>query len=106
MKIFVSIGKRLTETEPATGGTLGHRRESKMETPFQDHGVGFRTTGYRQIIGVHTLFPRSTVVSETHDLAAVLEEHLPAELGMTAEINTGWSRWKAMPRPTTSCITQ
>jgi len=59
-----------------------------METPIQDHGAGFRTTGYRQIIGVHTLLPRSKVVGEALDLPAVLEEHLPADLSMTTEINT------------------
>ena len=34
------------------------------------------------------MLPRSKVVGEAHDLAAVLEEHLPADLGMTTEINT------------------
>ena len=48
----------------------------------------FRTTGYRQIIEVHLLFPHLTSVSEAHRLATILEERLPAELGMPAEVMT------------------
>jgi cation diffusion facilitator family transporter len=55
---------------------------------IQYHGVRFRTTGYRQIIEVHLLFPDLTSVSEAHALATLLEERLPAELGMPAEVIT------------------
>jgi cation diffusion facilitator family transporter len=58
------------------------------ELTIQYHGVRFRTTGYRQIIEVHLLFPRLTSVSEAHRLATILEERLPAELGMPAEVIT------------------
>jgi cation diffusion facilitator family transporter len=58
------------------------------ELAIQYHGVRFRTTGYRQIIEVHLLFPRLTSVSEAHRLATVLEERLPSELGMPAELTT------------------
>jgi len=58
------------------------------ELAIQYHGVRFRTTGYRQIIEVHLLFPRLTSVSEAHRLATILEERLPAELGMPAEVTT------------------
>ncbi|MGA2357396.1 MAG: cation diffusion facilitator family transporter [Terriglobia bacterium] len=58
------------------------------ELAIQYHGVRFRTTGYRQIIEVHLLFPRLTPVSEAHRLATILEERLPAELGMPAEVTT------------------
>lgn len=37
---------------------------------------------------VHLLFPRVTSVSEAHRLATMLEERLPAELGMPAEVIT------------------
>jgi divalent metal cation (Fe/Co/Zn/Cd) transporter len=50
--------------------------------------VRFRTTGYRQIIEVHLLFPRLTPVSDAHRLATILEERLPSELGMPAEVTT------------------
>jgi cation diffusion facilitator family transporter len=52
------------------------------------HGVRFRTTGYRQIIEVHLLFPHRTPVGEAHRLATILEERLPAELPMPAEVIT------------------
>ena len=55
---------------------------------IQYHGVRFRTTGYRLIIEVHLLFPRLTSVSEAHRLATILEERLPAELGIPAEVTT------------------
>ena len=58
------------------------------ELAIQYHGVRFRTTGYRQIIEVHLLFPRLTSVSEAHRQATILEERLTSELGMPAEITT------------------
>ena len=58
------------------------------ELTVQYHGVRFRTTGYRLIIEVHLLFPRLTSVSEAHRLATILEERLPTELAMPAEVTT------------------
>jgi cation diffusion facilitator family transporter len=58
------------------------------ELAIQYHGVRFRTTGYRQIIDVHLLFPRQTSVSEAHRVATILEERLPSDLGMPAEVVT------------------
>jgi cation diffusion facilitator family transporter len=71
----------------------GHKIREKLdvicsELTIQYHGVRFRTTGYRQIIEVHLLFPRLTSVSDAHRLATILEERLPSELGMPAEIIT------------------
>jgi len=73
--------------------TAGRKIRDKLdaicsELAIQYHGVRFRTTGYRQIIEVHLLFPRLTSVSEAHRLATILEERLPAELGMPAEVMT------------------
>jgi len=36
------------------------------------HGVRFRTTGYRQVIEVHLLFPHFTTMGEAHRLATIL----------------------------------
>jgi cation diffusion facilitator family transporter len=58
------------------------------ELSLQYHGVRFRTTGYRQIIEVHLLFAQMTPVSEAHRLATLVEERLPARLGMPAEVIT------------------
>lgn len=52
------------------------------------HGVRFRTTGYRQLIEVHLLFPHATPVGEAHRLATILEERLPRELSVPAEVIT------------------
>jgi cation diffusion facilitator family transporter len=58
------------------------------ELNIQYHGVRFRTTGYRQIIEVHLLFPRLASVGEAHCLATILEERLEAELGVPAQVTT------------------
>lgn len=52
------------------------------------HGVRFRTTGYRQIIEVHLLFPHLMPVGEAHRLATILEEQLPRQLEIPAEVIT------------------
>ncbi len=52
------------------------------------HGVRFRTTGYRQLIEVHLLFPQKTPVGDAHRLATIVEERLPVELTMPAEVVT------------------
>jgi cation diffusion facilitator family transporter len=71
----------------------GHKIREKLdvicsELTIQYHGVRFRTTGYRLIIEVHLLFPRLTSVSDAHRLATILEERLPSELEMPAEMIT------------------
>lgn len=71
----------------------GREIRNKLDTICSDlaiqyHGVRFRTTGYRQLIEVHLLFPRLTSVSEAHRLATLLEERLPTDLGMPAEVIT------------------
>jgi divalent metal cation (Fe/Co/Zn/Cd) transporter len=58
------------------------------ELGMQYHGVRFRTTGYRQIIEVHLLFPRSMEVGEAHRRATMLEERLTVDLEVPAEVNT------------------
>jgi cation diffusion facilitator family transporter len=71
-------GKKIREKLDSMCGNLG----------LAYHGVRFRTTGYRQIIEVHLLFPHLTPVGEAHRLATALEEQLPRELGIPAEVVT------------------
>jgi cation diffusion facilitator family transporter len=79
----------LDYSDPEAGRRIRERLDAICaELSIQYHGVRFRTTGYRQIIEVHLLFPRLTSVSEAHALATTLEERLPAELGMPAEVIT------------------
>ncbi|MGD0519774.1 MAG: cation diffusion facilitator family transporter [Terracidiphilus sp.] len=79
----------LDYSDPQAGRKIRDRLDALCaELSIQYHGVRFRTTGYRQIIEVHLLFPRLTSVSEAHALATMLEERLPAELGIPAEVVT------------------
>jgi len=79
----------LDYSDPQAGREIRDKLDAICsELAIQYHGVRFRTTGYRQIIEVHLLFPHLTPVSEAHRLATILEERLPAELGMPAEVTT------------------
>jgi len=79
----------LDYSDPEAGKRIRERLDVICsDLNVQYHGVRFRTTGYRQIIEVHLLFPSQTPVSEAHSVATVLEERLPAELGMPAEVIT------------------
>ena len=76
-------------SDPTTGRKIREKLDAICsELSIEYHGVRFRTTGYRQIIEVHLLFPRLTSVTEAHRLATILEERLPTELGMPAEVTT------------------
>lgn len=79
----------LDYSDPEAGRKIRERLDAICsELNIQYHGVRFRTTGYRQIIEVHLLFPRNTSVSEAHAQATILEERLPVELGTPAEVIT------------------
>src|SRR5664279_2933343 len=72
---------------------IGHQIRSRLdvlceELGLQYHGVRFRTTGYRQIIEIHLLFPHTMAVGEAHRLATMLEERLTIDLQVPAEITT------------------
>src|SRR5579864_7340919 len=72
------VGKQIREKLDAICTELG----------VHYHGVRYRTTGYRQLIEVHLLFPHDTAVGEAHRLATALEERLPHELALPAEVIT------------------
>ena len=77
----------LDYSDPKAGREIRDKLDAICaELAIQYHGVRFRTTGCRQIIEVHLLFPRLTSVSDAHRLATILEERLPAELGVPAEV--------------------
>jgi cation diffusion facilitator family transporter len=72
---------------------VGHEIRRRLDTVCKDlgiqyHGVRFRTTGYRQIIEVHLLFPHTMALGEAHRLATLVEEHLMLDLGVPAEVTT------------------
>jgi cation diffusion facilitator family transporter len=75
--------------DPAAGRKIREKLDAICdELGISYHGVRFRTTGYRQIVEVHLLFPHLTPVGEAHRRATILEERLPKELGIPAEIVT------------------
>ncbi len=79
----------LDYSDPETGKQIrGNLDAICHELGVHYHGVRYRTTGYRQIIEVHLLFPHATPVGEAHRLATALEERLPIELGKPAEVIT------------------
>jgi len=79
----------LDYSDPNAGRKIrGHLDAICSELGIQYHGVRFRTTGCRQIVEVHLLFPQAATVGEAHRLATSLEERLPAALGMPAEVVT------------------
>jgi cation diffusion facilitator family transporter len=72
---------------------IGHQIRDRLdviceELGLQYHGVRFRTTGYRQIIEIHLLFPHTMAVGEAHRLATMLEERLTIDLEVPAEVTT------------------
>jgi cation diffusion facilitator family transporter len=73
----------LDYSDPMTGRQIREKLDAVCsQLNIQYHGVRFRTTGYRQIIEVHLLFPHLTPVGDAHRLATILEERLPAELAI------------------------
>jgi cation diffusion facilitator family transporter len=79
----------LDYSDPGTGKQIREKLDAICnEVGLHYHGVRYRTTGYRQIIEVHLLFPHATAVGEAHRLATALEERLPVELAMPAEVIT------------------
>lgn len=79
----------LDYSDPGTGKRIREKLDTICnELGVNYHGVRYRTTGYRQIIEVHLLFPQATPVGEAHRLATVLEERLPVELAAPAEVIT------------------
>jgi cation diffusion facilitator family transporter len=79
----------LDYSEPSAGRQIRAALDAICsELGITYHGVRFRTTGYRQLIEVHLLFPHFTAVGEAHRLATMLEERLPGELGLPSEVIT------------------
>ena len=79
----------LDYSDPAAGKQIREKLDAICEElGIHYHGVRYRTTGYRQIIEVHLLFPQATAVGEAHRLATALEERLPKALATPAEVIT------------------
>ncbi len=79
----------LDYSDPETGAEIREKLDAICnDLSLHYHGVRYRTTGYRQLIEVHLLFPLNTAVGEAHRRATLLEERLPVDLGRPAEVIT------------------
>jgi divalent metal cation (Fe/Co/Zn/Cd) transporter len=79
----------LDYSDPKVGHLIRARLDALCaELGLEYHGVRFRTTGYRQIIEVHLLFPDKMRLGEAHRLATQVEEQLALDLEMPAEVTT------------------
>ena len=84
-----SVGGLMDYTDPGVGQTLQERLDRLCrELGVQYHGVRFRSTGYKIQVELHVLFPFNTPLGEAHRLATAVEERLPSELGLPAEVIT------------------
>jgi cation diffusion facilitator family transporter len=87
--MWQSMAGLLDYSDPKVGHKIRDRLDSICEElGMQYHGVRFRTTGYRQIVEVHLLFPDSMGLGEAHRLATQVEERLAVDLEMPAEVTT------------------
>jgi len=79
----------LDYSDPKVGHLIRARLDALcQELSLEYHGVRFRTTGQRQMIEVHLLFPESMKLGDAHRLATVVEERLAQDLEMPAEVIT------------------
>jgi len=79
----------LDYSDPKVGHLIRARLDALcLDLGLEYHGVRFRTTGYRQIIEVHLLFPDKMRLGEAHRLATQVEEQLALDLEMPAEVTT------------------
>ena len=87
--IWRSARGLLDYSDPRAGREIRERLdEICADLNLKYHGLRFRTTGYRQLIEIHLLFPARTDLGEAHRLATLVEERLPAALTTPAEIIT------------------
>jgi cation diffusion facilitator family transporter len=87
--IWRSIQGLLDYSDPKVGAEIRERMDAiSGELGVKYHGLRFRTTGYRQLIVCHVLFPQNTLLRDAHRLATSVEERLPKQLSFPAEVIT------------------
>jgi cation diffusion facilitator family transporter len=87
--LWQSVKGLLDYSDPAIGHAIRAELDAVcLELGLEYHGVRFRTTGYRQIIAVHLLFPYTMPLGEAHRRATQVEERLCKDLGIPAEVTT------------------
>jgi cation diffusion facilitator family transporter len=87
--LWHSVKGLLDYSDPAIGHAIRAKLDALcLEAGVEYHGVRFRTTGYRQIIEVHLLFPYSMALGQAHEIATLVEERLSEDLGIPSEVTT------------------
>ncbi len=87
--LWQSVQGLLDYSDPQVGHLIRGRLDAACgDLGLHYHGVRFRTTGYRQIIEVHLLFPYEMALGEAHRLATIVEERVTLDLEVPAEITT------------------
>lgn len=87
--LWRSINGLLDYSDPAVGHKIRARLDAVcQELGIEYHGVRFRTTGYRQFIEIHLLFPDQMRIGAAHRLATEVEERLTRDLETPAEVTT------------------
>jgi cation diffusion facilitator family transporter len=87
--MWQSINGLLDYSDPKVGHQIRHQLDAIcVDLGVQYHGVRFRTTGRRQMIEVHLLFPQAMALGEAHRLATLVEERLSQDLDVPSEVTT------------------
>ncbi len=87
--LWQSVQGLLDYSDPAIGHAIRSRLDGLCsELGLDYHGVRFRTTGYRQIVEIHLLFPYDMPLGEAHRQATLIEERLAEGLGVPATVTT------------------
>ncbi len=87
--IWRSATGLMDRADPEVAAALSKKLDQLCrELGVEYHQLRFRDSGYRIQVEVHLLFPYQTQLGEAHRIATVIEERLPIELGLPAEVIT------------------
>jgi cation diffusion facilitator family transporter len=87
--IWHSVQGLMDYSDPKVGKEIQKKLDTiARELGVRYHGLRFRTTGHRQLVECHLLFPQNTLLADAHRLATMVEERLPKELSFPAEVFT------------------
>ena len=79
----------MDRADPEVAAALSKKLDELCrELGVEYHQLRFRDSGYRIQVELHLLFPYQTQLGEAHRIATAIEERLPQELGLPAEVIT------------------
>lgn len=87
--IWRSASGLMDRADPEVAAALAKKLDVLCcELGVEYHQLRFRDSGYRIQIELHLLFPFHTPLGEAHRIATAIEDRLPIELGLPAEVIT------------------